>query len=512
MQVSCPVRILKLFKSSLEPAERGYQEDSVTYPDFQASEGGLRFRYLGRKVLLDNWPIKDDKPQYLDRLTAVGYGEPTFAAFYPNCRSVFGFHDADAKPEDKPQYDVIGWYSEPTKSYLSEFIKDFKNEFKQEFNKDATNDELLESIKQGFKWDGVKLEQDQVPPEIVCHARLTFNTDSLLRPHTEDIKISLAIANTGTEALSAYLAETIDQSNKKNIEEQLEALQLVETLSGQALDIGAKFEELRHESGFNAVFAGTVWTIRLDNPLSQSDKDKSQTKLNLPPDWVYLLKKINQIQQDYDLAEAKIKSRQRQLFADWYKYMVCVYPPEHSWDNYPDIDQVKAYIQAQGIQVLDKERTNTGELGKNSINNRFEDKLHKSSSLASSLASKLNDLTDIIETYNTSNSLNYRLEVVASPRYWEPKEPVVLITGKDEEGKKAIKTSERHGQDGRLDQENGLLQCHLFSVSSNSVKSFDDLITNKKFDIIFTEIDKITPINNIGFVTWTKQPWNPFLL
>jgi hypothetical protein len=501
----------------LFPANTVYQEDSITYPDFQASEGGPRFRYLGRKVLLDNWLVKDDNAQYLDRLTAVGYGEPTFAAFYPNCRSVFGFHDPDAKPEDKPQYDVLGWYSDPTKSYLTEFIKDFKNEFKQQFNKDATNDELLESIKQGFKWDGVKLEQDQVPPEIVCHARLTFNTSSPPPPETNDITISLVVANTGTEALSAYLATTLtttieDPSKKQLIENQLEALQLFETLSSQALDIGAKFEELRHESGFNAVSAGTVWKICLDSSSSQLEKDQSQTKLNLPSDWVSALKSINEMQQEYDPVYAQVKSRQRQLFADWYKYMVCVYPPEHSWDNYPDIDQVKAYIQAQGIQVLDKERTNTGELGKNSINNRFEDKLHKSSSLASSLASKLNDLTDIIETYNTSHSLNYRLEVVASPRYWEPKEPVVLITGKDEEDKKVIKTSERHGQDGRLDQENGLLQCHLFSVSSNSVKSFDDLITNKKFDIIFTEIDKITPINNIGFVTWTKQPWNPFLL
>lgn len=26
-------------------------------------------------------------------------------------------HDADAQPEDKLQYDVIGWYSEASKSY-----------------------------------------------------------------------------------------------------------------------------------------------------------------------------------------------------------------------------------------------------------------------------------------------------------------------------------------------------------------------------------------------------------
>ena len=502
----------------LFPLDAAYQEDSVTYPYSQASEGEPRFRYLGRKVLLDNWLVKDDNAQYLDRLTAVGYGEPTFAAFYPNCRSVFGFHDPDAKPEDKPQYDVLGWYSDPTKSYLTEFIKDFKNEFKQQFNKDATNDELLESIKQGFKWDGVKLEQDQVPPEIVCHARLTFNTSSPPPPETKDITISLVVANTGTEALSAYLATTLtttieDPSKKQLIENQLEALQLFETLSSQVLDIGAKFEELRHESGFNAVSAGTVWKICLDSSSSQLEKDQSQTKLNLPSDWVSALKSINEMQQEYDLVDAQVKSRQRQLFADWYKYMVCVYPPEHSWDNYPDIDQVKQYIEQQGIEPL-------------------ENLISMAEYLNFKIAIEVYFLQEKIKNYNNqaeehnkrlqNNSQNamttdkplpiYHLESFSVPRYWEPKEPVVLITGKDEEDKKVIKTSERHGQDGRLDQENGLLQCHLFSVSSNSVKSFDDLITNKKFDIIFTEIDKITPINNIGFVTWTKQPWNPFLL
>jgi len=204
--------------------------------------------------------------------------------------------------------------------------------------------------------------------------------------------------------------------------------------------------------------------------------------------------------------------------------MVCVYPPEHNWDNYPDIDHVKTYIQTQGIESL---KAQQNELKESKLNLDFKiNTLNKKVYLCynqicfflmgCTLLFKQDNLKEsifeIIFVLLMGNLQNCCLESVSSPRYWEPKEPVVLITGKDEEDKKVIKTSERHGQDGRLDQENGLLQCHLFSVSSNSVKSFDDLITNKKFDIIFTEIDKITPINNIGFVTWTKQPWNPFLL
>ena len=51
------------------------------------------FRYLGRKKSLADWQENDPKAKYLRLLTAVGYGEPTFAAFYPNCHSVLGFDD-----------------------------------------------------------------------------------------------------------------------------------------------------------------------------------------------------------------------------------------------------------------------------------------------------------------------------------------------------------------------------------------------------------------------------------
>ena len=51
-------------------------------------------------------------------LTAIGYGEPAFAAFYPNCRSVFGLHDPDITSFaelKEVSYDVIGWYDQPEK-------------------------------------------------------------------------------------------------------------------------------------------------------------------------------------------------------------------------------------------------------------------------------------------------------------------------------------------------------------------------------------------------------------
>ena len=461
----------------------GFQENSVTYP-YKDNLNSPSFRYLGRKLTLGEW-VKNQsesslEAKYLERLTAVGYGEPTFAAFYPNCRSVFGFHDPkyadNTAIPDGLQYDVLGWYSEPEKNYLSEFLEDFKQGFKEDFPKEELTLEVLidaikEELKWKFDWENETLTEDSEAPQIICYSRLTFKPkdDSGQSP-----KISLAVANTGTEALSAYLAETIDKSQKAIIEEQLEALQFAENLESQQLDTGAKFQEIRHEAGFNAVAGGFLWRIRLETQQSNSENQASQTKLDLPPHIASQLNTLNQKQQEYDSARAEIDSRRRQLFSDWYKYMVCTYPPEDSWDDYPDIDEVKYYIRKQGLETLQEKFDATGELKLlQDDTGQLSGASGSDSSLSSELAQEINSLINVIDTYNQKlqdeyNQLDetekeqvspppsYRLEIVGSPRYWEPKEPVVLMVGDD------VKATQRHGQDGRL-SEDGLLKCQIIA-------------------------------------------------
>jgi len=79
---------------------------------FPAGRDASPYRFLGRQRPFTGQWSEDDAAESLTRfgyqLTAVGYeagpkldaeksgsyGEPTFAAFYPNCQSVFGFYDA----------------------------------------------------------------------------------------------------------------------------------------------------------------------------------------------------------------------------------------------------------------------------------------------------------------------------------------------------------------------------------------------------------------------------------
>lgn len=56
----------------------------------------------GAACYLSNWLQQKGASDYLNqdanseyKLTALGYGEPAFAAYYPNCYSVFGLCDVD---------------------------------------------------------------------------------------------------------------------------------------------------------------------------------------------------------------------------------------------------------------------------------------------------------------------------------------------------------------------------------------------------------------------------------
>ena len=92
----------------LYPANEDRPGTSVTVP-YRGDKSPRPFRYMGRTMELSAWDPKDEDKHY-PILTAVGYGEPAFAAFYPNCHSVFGFFDPDLSAKtNEGRYDVVGW-------------------------------------------------------------------------------------------------------------------------------------------------------------------------------------------------------------------------------------------------------------------------------------------------------------------------------------------------------------------------------------------------------------------
>jgi len=462
------------------------------------------FRYQGRKVPLALWQPHDPGAAYLDRLTAVGYGEPTFAALYPNCLSVFGFHDEDYGASiDGLQYDVVGWYSDPAADPFAAFAGGLGAELPAP--QQPTQDQLQQAIRDTFNWQ-VRLDPGQEFPQgMLCYARLTFQPTgaSTDNPALADPQTTITIANTGVEALSAYLAQQIDQTRKAVVEEQLEALQWSSRLAPCQLDIGAKFQEARHEQGFVAVPGGRLWTIRPVRGGGPAPADGAQgpPQVTLPDDLAHALDALNARQCAYDRAVQEILSLRRQLFADWYKYMLCAYPPDDARDDYPDTDQVRYFVQEHDLLPLQERVAVTGVLtthiAANGSVTGAADASATPGSLAAQVAEAVAALLGSLAALNANDAakqahLTYTLQPAPAPRYWLPREPVVLLTGA------AAQASDRGGRDG-------LLACQVWPATGGVA----DLLPGH----LETLLGRISAIGqSSGIDTWSQQPWNPFLL
>ena len=440
------------------------------------------FRYMGRVLELSQQGR--DQGEYYPKLTAVGYGEPTYAAFYPNCHSVFGFCDEDySGTTDGRRYYVMGWYSNPDHDVMKTHILAAVRQ---------GGPDAFRILEESFKWKFETPFSVSMPNRMMCYARVDLLQRKSPRQHG---RATVAIGNTGTEALSACLAPTLRSNAPKEIvEDQLEALHLASSLEHRQLDVPAKFVEGRHEKGFAAVPGGTLWTIQIESAVDKPAQADGAATVTLPPELGRLLNTVNKCQADYDRAWQKIESLRIQLFSDWYKYMLSAYPPDDTRDAYPDIDQVASYVDYRRA-LLDEEIANAGEVALDETAEAVVARVKSgtASSRAGALAEAINKL-------QTSLPRPYRLKQISGPRYWRPTEPSVLIEGS------LAEPSKRHGQDGQTT--GGLVPVDFLTGVDNA-----DLAETRLRERFRQRIDGIGATEkNFAFTTWEAQPWNPFLL
>lgn len=512
----------------LYPAGIGFNTGGVTYPLSEKTGEGQPFRFMGRKMPLTVWlEHSNEQDQYLENenghyLTAVGYGEPTFAAFYPNCHGVFGLHDDDYT-QNYPaalQYDIIGWYDTEENDYISVFLKDFENRYVGK-PKDLIAAKW-QALEKALRWTVNKNDQTSDPGPLVCTAQITFFAEWIPAITSEGpppkSQTHVTVGNTSTEALSAYLAKELGVNHKNWVEDQLESLLLSAQLEHRNLDVGAKFFEARHEKGFNAVKGGTSWGIKSIN--TQTELDASETAeekvaLVIPNAIGLQLNQLDILQKEYDQAQQQIAFLRTQLFSDWYKYMLCAYPPEDIQDQYPDIDLVKYFIEEKGLNQLEEKQKAVGKLvvqrnkDGNPVNAIAVDT--QPGSLASQLASVVVGILNAINTFNQDEDTKKKkqelvLKTKDAARYWQPKEPVVLITGNQ------VQATNRHGQDGRLHSK-GLLKGYLYSIQNETLSGTE--LIKSQFEPIrsfFNALKGDQGNQIIGFNSWAGNPWHPLLL
>ena len=555
------------------PPKRPDKPSDVTDPDYNAVYSAP-FRYMGRNQQLADWQNNSKSSDYLyqfmpDGLTAVGYGDPLFAAIYSNCSSVFGFVDTSGTNKQVRRYDILGWY---------ENTPDCMDLFLSLFNQKPDTD-LYKALTAAYKWKVTDPPKDfptfslyyasvDVEPNLTANPAL----DGTTRPNdgppgysqNSKSRPAVAVGNTGTEALSADLAATLADGNNDDrfiMEDQLEAIGLRHELGDVTVDLEARFLEARHTKGFQPRTGGTLWSIQVRSTDTTSGNQLPSQQTAIPADLAHALNELNLRQADYDAAWQDIETLRHRVFADWYKFdnaynfatqRTVIYtsakdvPPaqrhqdpklDPTWVNLRDgnislenfigdQDEILPYILEGSLQLLQQRVAVAGliEIGKddsgqvtftatNASNNPY---VANQFTLAQSVLLQLQSLTSQVDAYNAAlqqKKVPQQFAILrkSAPRFWQPSEPAVLLKGA------AVPSTPRHGEDGRANDDD-TLTCHVLNVSTTLDKGgiSSQLRTgdrNKVVQTIQSTIESLRPQtvtpDTIGFSQQTEEPWHP---
>lgn len=232
----------------------------------------FNFYYVGRKYTLDQWNSKEHS-SYLKQLTALGWGSMSFDVHYPNCRSVFGFHDEEGKQGDI--YTIVGWIHE--------------------------NSSL---------------------PIVAGKFKLISNDTEEVVDKKKKVEFNIAIANTLPETLTALIVEDFNSSenltDKLKLEEQIESLLNFDALNDQKLDCVPRLRHSLHEKQFNRTEGFIEWSLDLSGMPSILEAKVLEILKEK-----YLkerLSNLNKKQSELDHRKQKFYSELEHLYNQWSNY------------------------------------------------------------------------------------------------------------------------------------------------------------------------------------------------
>ncbi len=350
---------------------------NIPIPKAQWEKKGLNvpFRYMGRQIELN--AEKETKPEYwfdiMEKpLTAEGYGDLAFTGSFPNCKGVLTFYDPDV--EDGDTYDILGYYDLSSDTQTAEGDKDDKNGyydlsddtqttiqkylefFRSNESKSEAAAEKLQKVKEELQkyWNvtfekGANLDIKKVN-DLLLMSRLKIEDKKNFVPKKDSKSFKVAIGNSGTEAIAAYFEKSL---KIEGLENKLEAIQF-ESLRNGTVDLGAKFGEARHRNSFIPQEGGICYTLDFTvtpNDSKDAESNRPIREIMEQPELKASLNKakkellqLNKIQEQYDKATFQLRHKRQQLFADWYKYMLCAHPPYLKDAEYPRADDVLRFI------------------------------------------------------------------------------------------------------------------------------------------------------------------------
>jgi hypothetical protein len=362
---------------------------------------GRGYRFLGaREVFQPPWTEPAGETLTGGGLHAVTTGDIAFAAFYPNSRSSFGFHDDLADITSAPaelMYVVTGWYArtadDPVQAGLT--AAQLREQLRWTFTPASAAPvtySLYSGLIQGIEWNpGRRYLTDEAEP----------------------ITADVAIGNHPAEALAAYFRGSSDHHEVPAFEELLTLY-----LTGMLPDVAAPsagqladLEETLHELQFAGLDGGTIHTITHDGDEVSS----------LPLPLADALNLLNTRQQEADAAAAQVPQARWQLFASWYRLF-----------------EVRGVASTQAAF------------------NNFTDQLGLQPDVVARDQSAARDLDSQKAAVQRTLTPGLALTPGPAARFYTPAEPVVLLAGQ------AAAPATRYGGDGRYHPD-GYLVCRLGS-------------------------------------------------
>ncbi len=436
------------------------------------------YKYMGRQISWENWKTPPSsrfvglywKDYFNKGLTALGYGEPSFSTFFPNCRSVFGCWDEKILNEPHT-YEILGWYAETQDDIFHEqqTLEEQKNQA-QKFNW-LTDWQAIKEPLHGTLFYGRISTHEHQPI-----ASPTIN--------------SVSVGNSGSEALSAYIAQKIETEqggNKDNIEDTLEAILFGSKIKNGSIDSVPNFHEARHQKGFDGQEGGLLWTLR------ETAKDPRQgstlTSVSLPYGTAEKLNALNLAQQAYDKATEKLELLNFQLYSDWCKYIQTCYPPLGEGQNFPNMDDIKAFIQNELDNKIIPLQQHTGKLVVNHDTEKDTFSVLYASGFNADNAAK--KVVDLFNELKNNLPTTWEINKTASSRYYTPKDPVVMFAGD-------VKDFDYLNSDILPQLKLALSDFNSITIKSNS--AVNKVSIKKLIGIENTQIDF-----NVKPITWQPQ-------
>ncbi|GAB4280627.1 MAG: hypothetical protein Kow0080_33730 [Candidatus Promineifilaceae bacterium] len=423
--------------------------------------GKRPYTYMGRIEKMEDW-LKNrhtdndfttwKETHHNKPLTAMGWGALSFDVFYPNCRGVFAFHDPSGTDEN--HYTVSGWYADDGDDYWLYYLKAKTGTWGfdtvdaiEHLDEEQKRDLKIEQVSKSLRADlGIELPDlvGQRDMESFTQAEnwrgmQCFGNARFLDQQSLDAdRLFFAAGNTPVEALTAMIAERVidetDSQKRKKLEDSLSAILMGDRLKSKKLDIGPKFREFRHADEFVATQGGLEWVVEKidDNPTKTpggQHAQNSKSPLLLPEKIVPLLEALNEAQRTYDKTARELESHRLELYADWYRYMHAVYPPRGETEEYVEVSDLRATIEAGSLVKVKKWQELLGSKGIDSNGQPFVSGLTARVEIAKTALQKA--LSEINERIKNDEryieKFHWEIQHRPGSRFWEPAPPALVI-------------------------------------------------------------------------------------